>query len=103
MWIFADTECKVDKKPTFTWNLLFQAFQDKEFQMLLQNDVSTQLRKEVYRNIIKYGLHRAVVKTLVLPCLDVIERITRKIDHENRSILNYEDKFISSYKASVFN
>ena len=35
MWIFADTECQVDKKVTFTWNSLFQAFQDKEFQMLL--------------------------------------------------------------------
>ena len=35
MWIFADTECEVDKKVTFTWNSLFQAFQDKEFQILL--------------------------------------------------------------------
>ena len=24
--IFADTECRVDKKVTFTWNPLFQAF-----------------------------------------------------------------------------
>ena len=64
--------------------------------MLLQNDVSTKLSKEVYKNIIKYGLHRAVVKTLVLPCLDVIEWITRKIDHENRSILNYENKSLAN-------
>ena len=35
MWIFVDTECRVEKKVTFTWNSLFQAFQDKEFQMLL--------------------------------------------------------------------
>ena len=35
MWIFADTECRVDKKITFTWNSLFQAFQDKEFQILI--------------------------------------------------------------------
>ena len=34
MWIFADTKCWVDKV-TFTWNSLFQAFQDKELQMLL--------------------------------------------------------------------
>ena len=40
-WIFADTECKVDKKVTFTWNSLFQSFQDKDFQLLLQDDVST--------------------------------------------------------------
>ena len=58
--------------------------------MLLQDDVSTKLSKEVYKNIIKSGLHRVVVKTPVLPCLDVIEWITRKIDHEDRSILNYE-------------
>ena len=70
---------------------------------MLQNDVSTELSKEVFKNIIKSALHRDVVKTLVLPCLDVIEWITRKIDHENRSILNYEDKSVASYKASVFN
>ena len=91
------------KKVTFTWNSLFQAFQDKEFQMLLQNDVSTELSKEVYKNIIKSGIHREAVKTLVLPCLDVIEWITRKIDHENRSILNYKNKSVGNYKASVFN
>ena len=71
--------------------------------MLLQDDVSTKLRKEVYKNIIKYGLHRAVVKTLVLPCSDVIEWITLKIDHENRSILNSENKSVASYKASILN
>ena len=45
----------------------------------------------MYKNIIKSRLHRAVVKTSVLTCLDVIEWITRKIDHEHRSILNYEN------------
>ena len=54
-------------------------------------------------NIIKSGLHRAAVKTSVLPCPDVIEWITRKIDHQHRSILNYEGKSVSCYKASVFN
>ena len=29
MWIFADTKCQVDKKVIFTWNSLFQEFQDK--------------------------------------------------------------------------
>ena len=71
--------------------------------MLLQDDVSTQLRKEVYRNIIKSRLHRSVMKTLVLPCLDVIEWIIRKIDRRHRLILNYEGKSVSSYKSSVFN
>jgi hypothetical protein len=63
MWIFADTECQVDKTVTFTSNSLFQEFQDKEFQMLLQDDMSTKLSKEIYKNIIKSGLHRATIKT----------------------------------------
>ena len=103
IWIFADTEWRVDKKVTFTWNSLFQEFQDKEFQILLQDDMSIELSKEVYKNIIKSRLHREVVKTLIFPCLDVIEWITQKIDHENRSILNYENKSVACYKASVFN
>ena len=103
MWIFADTECRVDKKVTFTWNSLFQAFKGKEFQILLQDYVSSELSKEVYKNIIKSRLHRATVKTPVLPCLDVIEWITQKIDHENRSILNIENEIVASYTASIFN
>ena len=71
--------------------------------MLLQYDVSTKLSKEVYKNIIKSGLHRDAIKTPVLPCPDVIDWITRKIDHEHRSILNYEDKSVSKYKALVSN
>ena len=34
-WIFADTECKANKKVCYTWTYLSQAFQDKEFLMLL--------------------------------------------------------------------
>ena len=41
IWIFTDTEYKADKKVTYTWNSLFQVFEDKEFLMLLQYDVST--------------------------------------------------------------
>ena len=103
MCIFADTECRVDKMVTFTWNSLFQSFQEKEFQILLQDDVSIELSKEVYKNIIKYGLHWAAIKTPILPCPDVTKWITQKIDHESRSILNFENKSVDSYKASVFN
>ena len=71
--------------------------------MLLQDDVSIKLSKEVYRNIIKSGLQRVAVNTLVLPCPDVIEWITKKIDHQHRSILNYEGKSVADYKSSVFN
>ena len=90
IWIFSDTECKADKKVCYTWTTLFQAFQDKYFVVLLHNDASTELSKEIYKNIIKSGLHRATVKAPILSCPDVIEWITRKIDHQHRSILNAE-------------
>ena len=45
IWIFSDTECKVDKKVYYTWTSLFQASQDKKFVVLLQNDARTELRK----------------------------------------------------------
>ena len=57
MWIFTNTECRVNKEVTFTWNSLFKAFQDKEFQFLLQDDMTNELSKEIYKNIIKSGLH----------------------------------------------
>ena len=82
IWIFSNTECKVDKKVCYIWTALFQAFQDNYFVVLLYNDANTELSKEIYKNIIKLGLHKATVKTPVLPCLDV-EWITRKIDHQH--------------------
>ena len=71
--------------------------------MLLQDDANTNLSKEIYRNIIKSGLQRAATKTLVLPCPDVIEWITRKVDHQHRSILNFEGKVVARYKTSMIN
>ena len=71
--------------------------------MLLHNDASTELSKEIYKNIIKSGLHRATIKTLVLSCPDVIEWITRKIDHQHRSILNVKEKVVANYKPSMIN
>ena len=41
-WIFSDIGCKADKKVCYTWTSLFQAFQDKEFVVLLQNDANTE-------------------------------------------------------------
>ena len=62
------------------------------------------MRKEIYINIlIKYGLHREATRTPILPCPDVIEWITWRADHENREILNFEDKNVASYKALVLN
>jgi hypothetical protein len=43
------------------------------------------------------------MKTLVSPCPDVIEWITRKFDHQHRSILNFEGKVVASYKAYMIN
>ena len=103
IWIFSDIECKADKKVCYTWTSLFQAFQDKEFVVLLQNDANTKLSREIYRNIIKSWLHRAVMKTPVLPCPDIIKWITRRIDHQHRSILNIEGKVVASYKPSMIN
>ena len=45
IWIFSDTECKADKKVCYTWNYLFQAFQDNKFLKLLHDDASTKLSK----------------------------------------------------------
>ena len=103
IWIFSDIECKADKKVCYTSTSLFQAFQDKEFVVLLQNDASTELSRDIYRNIIKLGLHRAAMKTLVLPCLDIIKWITKRIDHQHRSILNIDRKVVANYNPSMIN
>ena len=44
-----------------------------------------------------------MLKTLVLPCPDVIKWITRKIDNQHRSILIYKGKSVTSYKDFMFN
>jgi hypothetical protein len=54
------------------------------------------MSKQIYRNIIKSGLDRPAMKTLVLPCLDVIKWITREVDHHHRLILNFEGKVVAS-------
>ena len=100
---FTDTKCRVDKKTVFKWNTLFQAFQSKEFQVILQDDPSTNLSKGIYKNISRSGLHRAVAKNPVLPFTDVIEWMTQRIDHESRTILHLEDKHVSSQKAHLLN
>ena len=100
---FTDTECQVNKKIDFKWNTLFQAFQNKEFQVLLEDDLSTKLSKIIYKNISKSGLHREATKNLVLPCPDVIEWMTQRIDHESRTILKFEDKDVANYQDPIPN
>ena len=46
-------------------------------------------------------MHRATMKTPILPCPVMIEWITRKVDHQHRSILNFEGKVVSSYEPSM--
>ena len=70
---------------------------------MLQDEPSIELSKGTYKNISKSGLHRAASRTPILPCLDVIEWMTRRIDHESRIILNFEDKNVASYQALVLN
>lgn len=68
---------------------------------MLQYNPSTKLSKGIYKNISKFGLHRVVSRTLVLPCPDVIEWMTWRIDHESRTILNFEDKHVSNYQSPL--
>jgi hypothetical protein len=60
--------------------------------VLFQDDPSSKLRKGIYKNISRSGLYQATTKPLVLPCLDAIEWVTQRIDHEIRTILNLKEK-----------
>ena len=71
--------------------------------MLLQDDLIIEQRKGIYKNISRFGLYRETAKPQVLPCPDVIEWMTKRIDHEIRTILNFEGKYISSYQAPMLN
>ena len=62
-----------------------------------------ELIKGIYKNISKFGLHWEANKTPVLPFPDVIEWMTRRIDHESRKFLNFEDKNVASYQSPVLN
>ena len=57
--------------------------------------MSTKLSKGIYNNITTFGLHRAVAKTIVLPCPNVIEWMTQRID--------FDDKHVANYKSLVLN
>ena len=103
MWTFTNTEYQVDKKVAFKWNTLFQAFQTKEFQVFIQYDPSIELSKAIYKNNSKSRLHRAASKTPVLLCPDVIEWINRRVDHESRTIINFNDKHVAIYESPILN
>ena len=69
--------------------------------MLLQDDPSTEISKEIYWNISKSGFYRATTKLLILPCLDVIKWLSGKVDHQSRTILKFEGKHVVSYQPSM--
>ena len=71
--------------------------------MLFQDDLSTNLSKGIYKNISRSELYRAATKPPVLPCTYVIEWMTQRIDHEIRTILNFNGKHVASYQALVLN
>jgi hypothetical protein len=80
---------------------MFQAFQSKEFQFFLQYYQSMKLITGIYKNISKYGQHQEASKTPVLPCLNVIEWMTWRINHESRIILNFEGKHVATYQGPI--
>ena len=71
--------------------------------MILKYDPSTKLSKRIYWNISKSGIYKARAKPHILPCLDVIEWLTRKVDHESKILLAFEGKHVASYQAPVLN
>jgi hypothetical protein len=66
--------------------------------MLLQFDPFKELSKEFYKNISKCRLYRVATKPLTLPCTGVIEWMTRKVDHSNKILLNFEGKKVARYQ-----
>ena len=97
--MFTDTECNIDRKTSFQWNKLSQSFLTGDYQILLQDDSCKYLRKDIYKNISKFELYRAVAKPLILLCPDVVEWMTRKVDNSNRILLNFEEKHVASYQS----
>ena len=97
-WVFIDTEYKINQKISFQWNQMFQYFLTEYYQMLLQDDLCMELSKDVYKKNSKYGLYRVVAKPLIILCLDVVEWMTRKVDHSNRILLNFEEKHVARYQ-----
>ena len=70
----------------------------QDYHMLLQDDPCKELSKDIYKNISKSRLYIVVANTLILPCLDVIEWMTRKVDHFNKILLNFEKNQVASYQ-----
>ena len=97
-WVFTDTECKIDQNISFQWNQLFQDLLTVDYHILLQDDPCMELSKDIYNNISKSRIYRVVAKPLIIQCPDVVEWMTRKVDHSNRIPLNFDGKHVASYQ-----
>ena len=49
-------------------------------------------------NISKSGIYRAAAKQLILLYPDVVEWMTRNVDHSNRILLNFDKKNVARYQ-----
>ena len=58
--------------------------------MLLQDDQYMEIIKDTYKNISKSGLYRASTNPSILSCRNAVEWMTRKVDHSNKILLNFE-------------
>ena len=52
--------------------------------MLLQDDRCMELGKDIYNNISNSGNYKYVANPLILQCPNVVEWMTRKVDHSSR-------------------
>ena len=59
------------------------------------------MRKGIYQK--KSRFYGVVAKPHVLPCPYVIEWLTRKVYHERRTLLGFEENHVASYQALVLN
>jgi hypothetical protein len=55
------------------------------------------LSKEIYKNISKSGLYKVVAKPFILLCPNVIEWMKKKVDHSNKILLNFKEKYFARY------
>ena len=69
--------------------------------MFLQDDPNTKMNKEIYQNISKSKVYRDAAKLPILSFPDVIEWLTRRVDHQSITLLDFEGKHVASYQPSM--
>lgn len=69
--------------------------------MFVKDFPSTKISNEIYQNISKSELYRDASKPLILPCMDVIEWLTKRVNHQSRTLLDFEGNHVARYKPSM--